>query len=120
MSGIPFDTIAAAALSQAPSLLSRWFPHGRIVGHEFKVGNIDGDPGESLSINLHTGAWADFSAGIKGGDLTAVCAAKFHSGNQVAAALELAKDLGVYLNGYTNGHGARTNGAASAPAAKPN
>jgi len=69
MSDIPFDTIASAALSQAESLLFRWFPAGVIEGHEFKVGSIHGEPGESLSINMRTGAWADFAGDVRGGDL---------------------------------------------------
>jgi putative DNA primase/helicase len=70
MSGIPFDTIAAAALSQAESLLAQWFPAGVVEGHEFKIGDIHGTPGESLSVNMRTGLWKDFNGDIKGGDLT--------------------------------------------------
>jgi putative DNA primase/helicase len=60
---IPFGQIRDEALAQARRLLPSWFPRGRIVGREFKIGNIRGDPGESLSINLVNGRWKDF-AGI--------------------------------------------------------
>jgi hypothetical protein len=33
------------------------------------VGNLRGDPGQSLSINLITGIWSDFSTGEKGSNL---------------------------------------------------
>jgi putative DNA primase/helicase len=63
MSGrvIPFDKIQAAALARADRLLPEWFPRGKRVGREFKIGNIRGDSGESLSVNVATGRWADFS-----------------------------------------------------------
>ena len=57
MSGpIPFEEIAAVALAQATRLLPGWFPRGKFVGKEFVVGNIDGDPGDSLSVNTVTGS----------------------------------------------------------------
>jgi hypothetical protein len=46
---IDFAAINAAALSSLESLLYEWFPHGRIEGHEFKIGGLSGEPGRSLS-----------------------------------------------------------------------
>ncbi len=46
-------------------------PNGKKSGHEFKVGNAQGESGESLSICLSgdkAGVWADFATG-EGGDL---------------------------------------------------
>jgi AAA domain/Domain of unknown function (DUF6371)/Toprim-like len=100
MSGaIPFDQIRAVSLAQADRLLRDWFPNGRLVGREFKVGNIAGDRGESLSINVDTGKWADFAAGIGGNDLIGVRAAMKHSADRSAAARELGPMLGVTMNG---------------------
>ena len=44
-------------------------------GHEFVVGGLDGSAGESLSVNLTTGQWADFATDEKGGDLISLYAA---------------------------------------------
>jgi putative DNA primase/helicase len=58
---IPFDAINAAALPQLPSLLREWFPNGKREGHEWRVGSINGEGGESFSVNMHTGKWAEFN-----------------------------------------------------------
>jgi putative DNA primase/helicase len=100
MSAIPFDHIRGVALTQAARLLADWFPNGRVVGREFKVGNIAGDPGESLSVNLNTGKWADFAAGISGNDLIGVRAAMKHSADRTTAARELGLMLGITMNGH--------------------
>jgi hypothetical protein len=100
MSGIPFDQISAAALACAPSLLADWFPHGKRCGHEFKIGSIRGEPGDSLSVNLNTGVWSDFAAGGSGGaDLISLRAAMAYGGKQGAAARELAQSFGISVNG---------------------
>jgi twinkle protein len=46
--------------------LSQLYPNGRVEGKEFSIGNVEGDAGASLKINLSTGLWADFAAGPKG------------------------------------------------------
>jgi putative DNA primase/helicase len=99
VSGIPFDAIRAAALASAPSLLADWFPQGRRCGPEFKIGSIRGEPGESLSVNLNTGLWADFASNERGGDLIDLRAAMIHGGDIGAAARELAQSLGISVNG---------------------
>jgi RecA-family ATPase len=58
---LPFDEVRATALGQAENLLYEWFPAGKIRGHEFCIGNLAGDPGDSLRINLKTGKWSDFA-----------------------------------------------------------
>ncbi|MDE2105583.1 MAG: toprim domain-containing protein [Patescibacteria group bacterium] len=44
-------------------------PHGRKEAHEWRVGSIDGERGQSLGVHLvgpKAGLWADFSTGEKG------------------------------------------------------
>src|SRR3954453_6013973 len=77
-------------------LLTQWFPAGRVRGHEFCIGNLRGDPGKSLRVNLQTGQWADFagSSDERGGDLISLFAA-LHGMKQVDAARALAMELGA-------------------------
>jgi len=89
---IDFARVAAALLPRAAELCREWFPDGRQSGHEFLIGNLRGDKGESLSVNLTTGKWADFSGEERGGDLVSLYAA-IHKIDQVAAARALRPDL---------------------------
>lgn len=84
---------AASLLPQAESLLRDWYPAGKQVGSEYKLGSLSGDEGESLSINTHTGLWADFATGQGGKDLLALYAARENMGQG-----EAAKALG-WING---------------------
>ena len=112
---IPFDQIRDVSLAQAHRLLAEWFPNGRVIGREFKVGNIAGDPGESLRINLNTGKWSDFAAGIGGPDLIGVFAAMKHNSDRTAAAREMGPMLGIRMNGHdTSGEGTRLTEEAQA------
>jgi putative DNA primase/helicase len=100
---IDFDPIAAAALDKAESLLRDWFPAGRRQGREFVVGNLGGDPGKSLSINLNTGKWSDFASTDKGGaDLISLRAA-MRECSQADAATELALRLGLASSNGNHG-----------------
>lgn len=72
---INFSDLKQRLLSQARILLPQWLPGGAWSGSEFKAGNLRGDKGKSLSVNSLTGAWADFEANEKGGDLIALYAA---------------------------------------------
>jgi len=92
-SAVDFSAIAQLALSQCPDLLRRWFPQGRQRGKEFEIGNLRGDPGESLKINLTTGGWQDFATGEFGKDLIGLYGAK-HSVRQIEAVKRLAVELG--------------------------
>lgn len=74
MDRIDFKGLADRLLSNAESLLAQWYPEGVISGHEFKVGSIHGEPGDSLSVNLNTGQWADFAGDHRGGDLISLYA----------------------------------------------
>lgn len=94
---IDFRGLAAAALQRAEMLVPLWLPDGEKAGHEWKALNptrADACKG-SFSINLATGAWADFATGDKGGDLVSLCAYVFHDGDQGAAARELAEQLSM-------------------------
>lgn len=93
-SGPDFKETAAAALHSARELLRTWYPAGKFRGREYVVGNLHGDAGDSLSINVETGQWSDFASGDKGGDLVALYAAK-HGLSQGDAARSLASGLSI-------------------------
>lgn len=105
---IPFDEINRLLLANADRLLATWFPGGRVVGHEFLVGSLDGDIGESFRVNLRTGEWAEFNGqGHRGTDMLGLYCAKFFGNADKAArvtgARKLGGELGVYLNGHSEG-----------------
>lgn len=95
-SRVDFAAIAAAALSRAESLVAQWLPAGKREGHEWKCGSLSGEAGDSCSINLDTGAWADFATDERGGDLISLYAAINNLSNG-AAARELAEQLGMTI-----------------------
>ncbi len=71
-----FKRINAAALSSIENVLTSWLPGGKRHGHEYVVRNPTRSDSKlgSFSINLNTGAWADFAGNDKGGDLVALVA----------------------------------------------
>jgi hypothetical protein len=87
-------TVAAAALPSLEILCAEWLPHGKREGREYKVGDLQGSPGSSTSINLDTGRWADFAADVKGGDAVSLYAA-IHNVSQREAADRIAERLGI-------------------------
>lgn len=91
---IDFEGLSASLLARAESLLPSWLPAGKRRGQEFVVGNLAGDAGDSLSINIKTGIWKDFASEEAGGDLVSLYAAI----NRIGQA-EAAKALGA-----SNGH----------------
>ena len=91
---INFDTIKQTAMLRSEELLREWFPEGRVRGHEFVIGDAEGNAGDSLSINLNKGVGMDFATGQKFGDLIDVYAARF-SCDLKQAAIELAGRLGI-------------------------
>ena len=67
------DDIRARLLDQLESVLIHLFPHGKRRGTQFFVGNLQGDPGDSLVIELDgskRGLWIDFATGESGDVLT--------------------------------------------------
>jgi hypothetical protein len=93
---IDFERIAAAALVNAEAILARWLPDGRRDGREWVALNPKrGDRHRgSFKVNLDTGKWADFAAGIFGGDLISL-AAYLGDLRQVEAAERVASMLGI-------------------------
>jgi hypothetical protein len=91
-----FRAINAAALQALPGLVCRWVPDGRRRGREYVARNPTRNerrPG-SFSINLVSGAWADFATGDKGGDPVSFYA-YLRGIRQADAARELARLLQV-------------------------
>jgi putative DNA primase/helicase len=93
-SPIDYLRLADELLSRADRLLPQWLQGGRFNGAEYVCGDLSGGAGTSLSINVHTGMWADFAnPEDKGGDLISLYAA-IHDMSQPAAARELMDMLG--------------------------
>ncbi|MDR0251107.1 MAG: hypothetical protein LBI35_07370 [Burkholderiales bacterium] len=94
-----FKRTADASLSSIETLLAEWLPHGRRDGHEWKsINPTRSDQREgSFSINLNTGAWADFATDDKGGDLISLYA-YLNNVSQGEAAKALAERLGIVGN----------------------
>lgn len=91
---IDFASLAAALLDRVHLLLPQWLPGGVQRGHEWVCGDLSGAPGDSLSVNMRTGRWADFSNDSdKGSDLISLYAA-IHDLTQAQAARELMRELG--------------------------
>ena len=63
------------------------------MGREYVCGNLSGDPGESLSINLGSGQWKDFATGEGGNDAVSLFAA-INGLKQGQAARQLQEELG--------------------------
>lgn len=92
-----FRTVAAAALARVDEVMA-WLglPDGKRQGREYLPLNPkrgDHTPG-SFSINLDSGAWADFAGGDKGGDLVSLTAYLLNL-KQGEAADRLADFLGI-------------------------
>jgi putative DNA primase/helicase len=94
---IDFQAIAQQSLAHAETLLLRWLPAGRRNGHEWLVGDLSGNAGESTSINMRTGAWADFAGDKKGGDFISLLAA-IRGCTQLEAAKQIADELGIRVD----------------------
>lgn len=88
MSRIDFKALNAHVLSFASSFFPEELPGGKFVGSEYVCSDIRGGSGRSFSINAKTGAWADFSESISGGDVISFYAEK-HQLPQKEAAIAL-------------------------------
>jgi putative DNA primase/helicase len=91
---INFQALAAALLDRAEYVVPAWLPGGHKNGHEWVCGSLSGGKGSSTSVNLTTGAWADFASDEKGGDLVSLYAA-VHGLTMGRAALAVARDEGL-------------------------
>lgn len=99
MTGAPFQPIDFLALNdallnRAEHLVPEWLPGGAFRGHEYVCGSLSGGKGESCSVNITTGKWADFAGDDSGGDLISLYAA-IHGLNQGQAARELMGQMGM-------------------------
>jgi hypothetical protein len=93
-----FTQLAAASVRVLPRLLARWLPEGRQKSSEWVALNPrrkDSRPG-SFKVNLHTGRWADFATGDRGGDAISLLA-YLRGLSQTEAARLLAQELRVRL-----------------------
>lgn len=71
------DNLRSSLRDHAEAVLRHLFPHGKVDGHQFKVGDITGAPGKSLVVELtgdRRGLWMDFATG-ECGDLIDLWAA---------------------------------------------
>lgn len=91
-SRIDFASLKNTLLNRSEQLVERWLPGGQKSGHEWTCGNLAGEKGTSCSVNLNTGAWADFATGDKGGDLISLYAA-IHGLQMIDAAKQLIEEL---------------------------
>ncbi len=92
-----FKRVNAAAAGQIRELAEGWLGKTRLSGDNLLALNptrADKNIG-SFSINIRTGAWADFATGDAGGDIVSFYA-YLHNFKQIVAARELAQKLGVH------------------------
>ncbi|MDB6135046.1 MAG: hypothetical protein JWM59_3289 [Verrucomicrobiales bacterium] len=111
-STVDFKAVNERVLASAETLVLSWLPGGKRAGAEWVCGDRNGGPGRSLSVNLHTGMWSDFSLdgkGTQGGDLVSLLA-HIRGCTQLEAAAEIDPSLARSLNG---------NGRRPAPAPAP-
>lgn len=74
---LSYRDIAAKLADQAEALCPELLPNGRREGAEWRVGSVQGEPGQSLGVRLtgpKAGVWCDF-ASAEGGDLLDLIAA---------------------------------------------
>jgi putative DNA primase/helicase len=117
---IRFGDLAAALLSRAELLLPKWLPGGRVDGHEYNCDNLQGGRGDSTSVNLTTGRWADFAGGDdeRGADLLSLYRSIHGISTMAAAALQVAAEEGLQdVAGIV--HGAAAKPPAPRPAPPP-
>ena len=91
---INFKALADALLAMSDRLVPQWLPGGSRRGLEWVCGDLSGSEGSSCSINLKTGAWADFAGDARGNDLISLYAA-IHDLGAGEAAIELARAHGL-------------------------
>jgi hypothetical protein len=72
--------IVAGLAAEAEALAREVFPAGVKDGHEWRIGSLAGEAGQSLGVHLsgaRAGVWCDFSTGETGDALDLVAAALF-------------------------------------------
>lgn len=63
------DLVKRVLLSLAEHVCRHLLPAGKRQGNEWHCGNLRGEPGRSVSVNLATGLWSDFATGESGSNL---------------------------------------------------
>jgi len=103
---VPTEEVRRQLLGGLPSLLIHLFPNGKIRHGKFHVGNIQGERGESMKIELKgdkAGMWQDFATG-EGGDIFELWARKKNFDTR-SSFPELIADmtnwLGIYVPSQT-------------------
>ena len=94
------DFAAINALLDPRALVPQWLPNGKRSGsREWVAPNPtrNDQTAGSFSVNLNTGAWADFATGDKGGDLVSLYAYLFCGGDNGKAAAELQQSHGLNI-----------------------
>ena len=112
---INFKALDEALLQMADIVVPDWLPGGVRKGHEWVCGSLAGEPGTSCSVNLITGAWADFADHERGNGLLSLFAA-IHGLTQAKAAVQLAR---IWKLEDVAGLVKTAGGATPAPAPNP-
>ncbi|RDE49474.1 MAG: hypothetical protein DVS81_16500 [Candidatus Accumulibacter meliphilus] len=91
------EDVRAELLARLPAVLMALFPAGKVRGRTFVVGDIDGNPGDSLEIVLtgeKGGLWTDRATG-EGGDVFEIIALHYGLDTRTAfpAVMEAAAGL---------------------------
>jgi 5S rRNA maturation endonuclease (ribonuclease M5) len=95
---IDCDLLRDVERSRAEELCRRFFPNGKKLGNEWKLGDVSGVPGNSLGValaGLKAGLWQDRATG-EGGDFVKLLCANRELGF-VQAVQEIERALGVSL-----------------------
>src|SRR3546814_15603417 len=61
--------VACLLADRAQAVCEHLLPNGRREGHEWRIGSLAGEPGQSLGIRLtgdKAGIWSDFNGGASG------------------------------------------------------
>ena len=69
-----FRDLAEYSLQYITDLVPELLPGGKVRGNEWICGSRTGGPGDSMSVNLTTGKWADFATDDAGLDLLSLSA----------------------------------------------
>lgn len=93
-----YQAISQSLIPAVKQILPSWLPGGKFVGKEYMCSNLRGGNGDSLSVNIQSGMWADFATGEKGGDMVSLYAA-IHGIGQAEAVKRLnpteARNIGL-------------------------
>jgi putative DNA primase/helicase len=72
-----FDDVSERLRLRVRDVCAHLLPGGRVVSGHYEIGDLAGNRGKSLKVDLGAGSWRDYAAGDSGGDLIALWAARF-------------------------------------------